>query len=122
MAERRLCAIRGAITVTENTAESILEATRQLLLSMQVENGFRTDDLVSAIFTATRDLDAAFPAAAARGLGWNRVALLDAAEMDVPLALPRCVRVLLHVYTDRAPDAIRHIYARDAVSLRPDLA
>lgn len=121
MAERRLYGIRGASTVAANTGAAILAATRQLLLKMQAENGFLAEDLVSAIFTLTTDLNAAFPATAARDLGWDRVPLLDAVEIDVPGALPRCVRVLLHVYTDRAPDAIRHVYAGGAECLRPDL-
>jgi len=121
VAERRLCGIRGATTVAANTAEAILSATRQLLLSLQAENGLVAEDLVSAIFTMTPDLDAAFPATAARDIGWDRVALLDAVEIGVPGALVRCVRVLIHVYTERGPAGVRHVYAGDAACLRPDL-
>lgn len=117
----RVRAIRGATTVQGNTAEAILAATRQLLMAMQAANGFSAADLVSAILTATPDLDAAFPAAAARQIGWDRVPLLDAVEIAVPGALARCVRVLLHVYTERDSAALHHVYAGDAACLRPDL-
>lgn len=114
-------AIRGATTVESNTAEAILAATRELLRAMQAANGFAAEDLVSAILTATPDLNAAFPAAAARQIGWDRVPLLDAVEIGVPGALARCVRVLVHVYTERDPAGVHHIYSGDAAGLRPDL-
>ena len=121
MVGNRVRGIRGATTVDANTAVAILSATRQLLLTMQAANGFSADDLVSAIFTVTPDLNAAFPAAAAREMGWDRVALLDAVEIDVPGALARCVRVLIHVYTERGPAEVHHVYAGGAACLRPDL-
>lgn len=121
VSEGRVRGIRGATTVDANASDTILEATRELLLAMQQANGFDVDDVVSAIFTATGDLNAAFPAAAARDLGWERIALLDAREVDVPGALPRCVRILLHVYTSVPVSAIRHIYLGGAECLRPDL-
>lgn len=107
--------------MADDTAAAILGATRDLLLALQAENGFVPGDVVSAFFTLTPDLQAAFPATAARDLGWDRVALLDAVEVAVPGALPRCVRVLLHVYTERGPAEIRHVYSGAAATLRPDL-
>ena len=104
-----------------NAPETILAATRELLLAMQQANGFSTDDVVSAIFTATADLNAVFPAAAARDLGWERIPLLDAQELDVPGALQRCVRILLHVYTAVPATEIRHVYLAGSECLRPDL-
>lgn len=121
MGEPRVRAIRGAITVADNTASAILEGTRELVLTVQSANGFRPADVVAAIFTATPDLNAAFPATAARDAGWQ-VPLLDAVEMDVPGAPARCVRVLVEVYTERGADALHHVYLRGAARLRPDLA
>ncbi len=115
-------AIRGAITVETDSAAAILEATRELLARIVEVNGVEVEDVASAIFTATPDLAAAFPAQAARLLGWQRVALLDAQAIPVPDSLPRCVRVLIHWNTDRPQDAIRHVYLRGAAVLRPDLA
>lgn len=112
--------VRGATTANANTPEEILAATCELLQALCSFNGLQPADLASAIFTATPDLTAAFPARAARDLGWTRVPLLDAVEMSVPNALPRCIRVLLHWNTDRSPAAIRHVYLREAAALRPD--
>lgn len=114
--------IRGATTVERDSAAAILQATRELLTRIVEVNGAAVEDLASAFFTATPDLTAAFPAAAARDLGWQHVALLDAQEIPVPGSLPRCVRVLLHWNTDTPQAEIHHIYLRDAASLRPDLA
>jgi chorismate mutase len=121
LAEPRVRAIRGATTARANTAAAILEATRELVVALQEANGFEPDDIVSAIFTATPDLTAAFPATAAREAGW-RVPLLDAVEMDVPGAPPMCVRALVQVYTERRPDELHHVYLHGAARLRPDLA
>jgi prephenate dehydratase len=107
--------------VAENSAEAISQATGELLQAMAAANEIEPADLASAVFTVTPDLDAAFPAAAARKLGWSHVPLLDAVEIGVPGALPRCIRVLLHWNTELPPYAIRHVYLRDAVRLRPDL-
>ncbi|MGI6380272.1 MAG: chorismate mutase [Anaerolineae bacterium] len=114
--------IRGATTVSRNDREEILAATRELLLSLQTANGFAKERLAAAWFTVTPDLDAAFPAAAARDLGWDQVPLLDAQEIPVPGALPRCIRVLLLWNTDVPQSSVQHIYLRQAVALRPDLA
>ncbi len=117
----RVRAIRGAVTVEANTRESILSATRELVQAVVERNSLSLDDMVSAIFTMTADLDAVFPAEAAREMGWNQVPLLNAREIPVPGSLPRCVRLLLHTYTDLPADGIQHVYLRDAVRLRPDL-
>ena len=114
--------IRGAITVEHDSATAILEATRELLGRIVDANGVVVEDLASAIFTVTPDLTAAYPAAAARDLGWQHVALLDAQEIPVPGSLPRCVRVLLHWNTGTPQAEICHVYLRGAASLRPDLA
>ena len=113
--------IRGATTVETDTAGAILAATRELLVSIVETNGVRAEDIASALFTVTEDLTAAFPAQAARGMGWRHVPLLDALEIPVPGSLPRCVRVLIHWNTDRSQAEIRHVYLRGAASLRPDL-
>jgi chorismate mutase len=114
--------VRGATTVEANTREEILTATRQLLALMIRLNGIEGADVASAMFSLTRDLDAEFPALAARQLGWLDVPLLCTYEVDVPGSLRRCVRVLLHWNTDKRQDQIRHVYIKDAVKLRPDLS
>jgi chorismate mutase len=113
--------VRGAITVEENSSEAILEATRTLLETIVAENGMKAEEIASVIFTATADLDAVYPAVAARELGWVTVPLLCMQEMRVAGSLPRCIRVLLHWNTERAPAQIRHIYLGEAQRLRPDL-
>jgi chorismate mutase len=122
LAERRVRGIRGATTVGENTSEAILEGTRRLLLALQEANSFELDDVVTVFFTVTPDLNAAFPATAARELGWDRVPLLGAVEADVPGAPRRCVRVLVQVYTERDPSGLHHVYLGEAARLRPDLS
>jgi chorismate mutase len=114
--------VRGATTVEANTREEILTSTRQLLALMIRLNGIEGADVASAMFSLTRDLDAEFPALAARQLGWLDVPLLCTYEVDVPGSLRRCVRVLLHWNTDKRQDQIRHVYIKDAVKLRPDLS
>lgn len=113
--------IRGAITVAENTAPAIEAAVRELLTEISVQNDLDLDNVACVFFTATPDLNAAFPAAAARRMGWQRVPLLCAVEMAVPDALPRCIRVLVMVNTDRSQAEVKHVYLREARSLRPDL-
>jgi chorismate mutase len=110
-------AIRGAITVSENTEEAIDEATQVLLRCLEDRNDLHTSEIVSVFFTLTPDLDAAFPARSARAMGWD-VAMLDMQEVDVPGALQRCLRVLVHVQVDRP---VSHAYLREARHLRPDL-
>ena len=118
----RLRGIRGATTVERNTREAILEATGELLSLMVKLNDVQHDDVASILFSTTQDLTADFPAVAARELGWTDVALLCTHEMNVPGALPMCLRILLHVNTDRSAQEVRHIYLRGARVLRPDLA
>ena len=114
--------IRGATTVEEDTPEAIWRATREMLALIIRLNGVRTEDIASAFFTTTPDLVAAFPATAARQLGWMDVPLMCGHEMAVPGSLPLCVRVLLHWNTDKSPQAIQHVYLGDAKTLRPDKA
>ena len=114
--------IRGAITVQENTSEAIKEATKELLQKIVEENLLVLEDIVSAIFTVTPDLNADFPASSAREIGWDRVPLLCATEIPVPGAMERCIRVLIHVNTALGQEEIKHIYLREAVRLRRDLA
>jgi chorismate mutase len=115
--------IRGATTVERDRPEEILAATRELLEAMLRANpGLAPADLASAWFTLTPDLRSVFPARAARELGWTQVPLMDAQEIDVPGALPCCIRVLLNWNTDRSQAEIQHVYLRDAVKLRPDIA
>lgn len=111
--------IRGATTVEQNTSEDILEGTAELLTVLARLNDLAPDDVASAFFTTTIDLDAAFPALAARDLGWTEVPLMCAHEMAVGGALAKVVRILLHVNTDRSPREIRHVYLRGARTLRP---
>jgi chorismate mutase len=113
--------IRGATTVTLNQREAIVEATVELLEQIIAANDVREPDVASVIFTMTADLDAVYPAVAARRLGWTHTALLCQQEMAVAGSLPRCIRVLVHWNTDRPIDQIRHIYLREAQALRPDL-
>jgi chorismate mutase len=114
--------VRGATTADDNTSEAILTATRQLLALMIRQNDIRAEDVSSAIFTTTIDLNAEFPALAARQLGWMDVPLMCGHEMHVPGSLKRCVRVLLHWNTDKSPEDITHVYVREARRLRPDLS
>jgi monofunctional chorismate mutase len=114
--------VRGATTIEANTAEDILEATTDLLDALIRLNEIAPEDVVSAVFTTTPELNAAFPALAARNLGWTEVPLLCAHEMDVPGALPGVVRILLHINTPRTATEIRHVYLRDARALRPEWA
>jgi chorismate mutase len=114
--------VRGATTVESNCREDILRATRQLLALMIRRNGIETEDVASAVFSATRDLDAEFPALAARQLGWLEVPLLCTYELNVPGSLQRCVRILVHWNTDKTQHEISHIYVKGAVVLRPDLS
>lgn len=115
--------IRGAITVEEDSPEAILAATRELLETICAANAnLKLEDIASVLFTTTGDLHTAYPAQAARQLGWEMVPLMCAREIDVPGGLPRCIRVLIHWNTDLPQAAIRPMYLREAAHLRPDLA
>lgn len=113
--------LRGAITVDENDAEAIWGATRELLRAMIELNDINEEDVASVLFTATPDITAAYPARAARDLGWTQVALIDAQEMDVPTGIPMCIRVLLHWNTSKRNADLHHVFMRGATVLRPDL-
>jgi len=117
-ADMRLVALRGANTVTENSAEAILAATDELMREILRRNTLGAEDLVSCIFTLTPDLDAEFPAVAAREMGLSSVPLLGAREIPVPGALPQVIRVLIHAYMDRNAE---HVYLGEASKLRLDL-
>ncbi|MCZ2127842.1 MAG: chorismate mutase [Anaerolineales bacterium] len=115
--------IRGAITVAEDEAQAILQATCELLQAILAENdGLQAQDIASALFTVSDDLSAAFPAQAARELGWDFVPMICAREIPVPNSLPKTVRVLLHWNTETPQKEIKHVYLREAVRLRPDWA
>jgi len=116
----RLFALRGAITVDRNDGEEILAATDELMRALMERNGLAAGDVVSCLFTLTEDLDAEFPAKAARRMGLSAVPLMCAREVPVPGALPRVIRVLVHYYAD-ADHVSRHVYLREARGLRTDL-
>ena len=114
--------IRGATTVTSDDPDLILQATCELLEVILDENsGIHLKDIASVFFTTTEDIASAYPALAARQMGWDLVPMICAREIPVPEGLPLCIRVLIHWNTDREQDAIKHVYLREAVKLRPDL-
>jgi chorismate mutase len=115
-------AIRGAIQVDADDRASIIEGTTELVSAIMERNQLTTDDVISVLFTATPDLTAEFPALAARKLGFHEVPLICCTEIDVPGALPRVVRLMAHVETDRPRAEIQHVYLRGAVALRQDIA
>lgn len=112
--------IRGATTCAANTRESILEATRELLMAIIKLNNIKPQDVGSAFLTTTTDLDAEYPAVGARQIGWHDVPLLCAHEMNVPHGLPMCIRVMVMWNTTKAQDEVVHVYLREAGALRPD--
>jgi chorismate mutase len=116
----RLRALRGATTVEANEADAIVEATEELVATVLERNQLEMDDLVSCIFTCTTDLNAEFPAVAARRIGLSSVPLICAREMEVPGSLPRVIRLMLHCYASEDSEP-QHVYLREAVSLRKDL-
>ena len=110
---------RGATTADDNTKEAIVEATKEMLEALVAANDIEVDDIASATFSTTRDLNAEFPAVAARKhLGWNYVALMNSHEMDVPDAQPNCIRVMVLVNTDKQAEEINNVYLKGAVHLR----
>lgn len=115
-------AIRGATQVDADERDLILEATTELVSEVMRRNELTTDDVISVIFTLTPDLTAEFPALAARKLGFHEVPLLCASELNVPHAMPRVIRLMAHVETDKPRSAIQHVYLRGAVALRLDIA
>lgn len=116
----RLFALRGATTVDENDAEAILSATDELMRELMERNGLGADAMVSCLFTLTDDLDAEFPAVAARRMGLGRVPLMCAREVPVPGSLPRVIRVMVHYYAEPGHQSA-HVYLRGARALRTDL-
>lgn len=114
-------AIRGAITVPENTKAAILEGTKELLEEIINRNALDNQEVISALFTVTSDLNAAFPAVAAREIGWTDISLMCTNEIDVPGSLKSCIRTLIHFNTEKGNTEIKHVYLKGAAGLRPDL-
>lgn len=114
--------IRGATTVNNDVAEEILQATRELLELMVEKNDIIIDDIAAVIFTLTPDLRSVYPAQAARELGWTKVALLGAGEIDVPGGVPHCIRVLILINTEKSAQELTSVYLGQATRLRDDLA
>lgn len=115
-------AIRGAVQVDANERAAILDGTTELVSAVMTRNDLVTDDVISVLFTATPDLTAEFPALAARKIGFHDVPLICTTEIAVPGALPRVVRVMMHVDTERTREQIQHVYLRGAAALRLDIA
>jgi chorismate mutase len=113
--------IRGATTVISNTKEEIIAKTGEMLETLVASNYIRIEDIASAIFSVTQELDAEFPAVAARRMGWVYTPLFCTMEMKVPESLSHCIRVLLHVNSEKRQDEIVHAYLHGAKKLRPDL-
>lgn len=114
-------AIRGATTVEANNAQEILDVTCELLQTMTEQNKLSKEDIISVIFSVTADLDAVFPAVAARQLGWTDIALMSTYEINVPGSLQKCIRVLMHINTEKSNSELKYIYLKEARKLRPDL-
>ena len=113
--------IRGAITVDSNNKEEIIKRTKELLIFLKKENDFKIEDIVSVFFSVTSDLNATFPAQAARELGWHRVPLFDMQEINVPGGLPRCIRILVQINCQKSQMEMKHCYLKGARILRKDL-
>ena len=114
--------IRGATTIDTDTKEEVLSATRELLDALLAANpGLQADDIASTLFTTTKDIASAYPALAARQMGWDQVPMMCAREIPVPGGVPMCIRVLIHWNTDKKQNEVQHVYLREAVKLRPDL-
>ena len=113
--------LRGATTVDEDTVAQVTERSQELMRELMAKNDLVEDDIISVLFTATADVTSTFPATAIRAIGFGAVPLLCAAEIAVPEAKPLCIRVLLHVYTTRSREEIRHVYLHGAQGLRDDL-
>ena len=121
LAVKNIRGVRGAITVSQNNKEEITAATQELLEKILNLNQINLEDIASCFFTVTGDLDAEFPAVAARNLGWKNTALLCAKEIEVPGSLNLCIRVLIHWNSEKTQAEIKHVYLKDAVKLRQDL-
>ena len=114
----RVRGIRGATTTSSNTRDAILDATKELLDGLVEANNIDPDEVAAVIFTTTHDLNAEFPAVAARKMGWNNVALMCGHEMQVPDGLPNCIRILILLNTEKAPQELVHVYLKGASNLR----
>jgi chorismate mutase len=121
MTTMRVRALRGATTVDDDVREQVIERTQELLRELLERNGLVEDDLISIVFTATDDVHSAFPAEAARAAGMTHIPLLCARELEIDGGIERCIRVLVHVQTDRAVTELRHPYLHGARQLRTDL-
>lgn len=121
MSERLVRALRGATTVEHDDRELVEARTQELIGALMERNGLREDDLISIVFTATDDIHTAFPAEAARSAGITHVPLLCARELDIDGGVERCIRILMHAYTDRPVRELRHPYLHGARQLRTDL-
>jgi len=115
-------AVRGAVQISGNDRDEILAGTTELVTEVMSRNELSTDDVISVLFTATPDLTAEFPALAARKLGFQEVPLLCASELDVPAAMPRVVRLMMHIETSKRRSELQHVYLRGASALRLDIA
>jgi len=114
--------IRGATTVSADDKEQVLSATQELLTAILESNpALQTEDIASVLFTVTDDIASAYPALAARQMGWDQIPMMCAREIPVPGSLPLCIRVLIHWNTELGQSAIQHVYLREATRLRPDL-
>jgi chorismate mutase len=114
-------ALRGAITIENNIISEVIDETKELLHELINKNDICIDDVISIIFTVTKDIDAAFPAVAARQLGWGEVPLMCMSEIDVEGSLKKCIRILMHINTDKKNKEMKHVYLKGATVLRPDL-
>lgn len=114
-------AVRGAVTVEDNSSSEIIQQTQILLEEIISRNEIAEEDIISAVFTVTQDLNAAFPAAAARNIGWTNIALMCMNEIAVPGSLEKCIRVMVHINSEKSNKEIRHVYLKGARVLRPDL-
>ncbi|NLP14615.1 MAG: chorismate mutase [Clostridium sp.] len=114
-------AVRGATTVENNNSDEIIAETQKLLLEMAKRNELHEEDIISIIFTVTQDLDKAFPAVAARNIGWTSTALMCMNEINVQGSLKKCIRIMMHVNSEKGKKDIKHIYTNGAKVLRPDI-
>lgn len=121
MSEPRVRALRGATTLEVDEREHLLERTEEVMSAIFARNGLTEDDLISIVFTATADIHSAFPAEAARVAGFTHVPLMCARELEIDGGIERCIRLLIHAYTDRPAADLRHVYLHEARQLRTDL-
>lgn len=121
MSEPRVRALRGATTLDVDERDHLISRTQEVMAAVFARNGLTEDDLISILFTATSDIHSAFPAEAAREAGFTHVPLMCARELEIDGGIARCVRLLIHAYTDRPAADLRHVYLHEARQLRTDL-